>query len=419
MFDREDLEIRRLLSRPAADVTGQVSRRRFLLGATASAGALASLPSFLDPFSAQAAPLRSGEKILVVLHLGGGNDGLDTVIPRADGRYRKLRGPLAVTDALTLDDHTGLHPSLPKLKERFDAGHVAILQGVGQTGDDHSHFSSTASWMAGTAGADRTTGWLGRWLDAVPDAAAGLRAVTIGASIPLHLQGRRSVITAIDPDSAPFGADRSDRGDRAIFDTVSAFAATSTDHGALGDALARSGASSIALAADVAPRLKPTLPDDSLASQLTLAARLINADLGVQVLNVELGSFDTHNDQTERHEGLLAELDAGIDAFYRQLDPERTGEVALMSFSEFGRRAAANASGGTDHGAGSVLFVIGDRVNGGLHGEAPRLDKLTSRGDVAVTLDFRSAYASVLGPWLGGDAREVLGAEYEDLRLFR
>lgn len=419
MPDLEYRDIQELLSVPAASIAGQVSRRRFLQGAAASAGALSVLPSVFDPLAAMATPVASGDGILVVLQLGGGNDGLNTVVPRTDSRYRTLRGALAITDPLPLTTAFGLHPSLPKLKARYDAGQVAIVQGVGQTGSDHSHFSSTATWMAGTAGTERSSGWLGRWLDGVPESAAGLRAVTLGSSVPLHLLGTSAVVTAMDVGNELFGADRSDPADAAVYDAVTAFAATPTGKGTWADALARAGASSIDLAGDLQPQFTPTLPDDSLSSQLTLAARLINADLGVRVLNASLGGFDTHNGQADQHQTLLEELDAGIEAFYATLASKWGHQVTVMTFSEFGRRGMANASGGTDHGAGSVGFVIGDNVLGGFYGVAPRLDRLDSRGDVPMSVDFRSLYASVLGGWLGGDVSSVLGASYEDLKLFR
>lgn len=419
MPDLEFPEIQQLLSVPADSIPGQVSRRRFLWGAMASAGAMSVLPSIFDPQAAAAGPAGPTDSILVVLQLGGGNDGLNTVVPRADSRYQALRGPLAVTAPLMIDAKTGLHPALPKLKARYDAGNVAVVQGVGQPGDDHSHFSSTATWMLGTAGDDHSTGWLGRWLDGVPDSTAGLRAVTLGASVPLHLLGRRAVVTALDTDTDPFGADRSRPGPRAIYDTVTAFGHAPTGKGALADDLARSGANSIGLAGDLNTELSPRLPDATLASQLTLAARLVNADLGVRVFNATLGSFDTHYGELDRHEALLKELDDGIEALYESLDARWADRVTILTFSEFGRRVAANASGGTDHGAGSSLFVVGNKVKGGLYGQAPDLGRLTERGDVAVSVDFRSVYGSVLGPWLGGDPGEVLGKDFEDLHLFK
>lgn len=419
MSDLEHEDIQELLSVPAASIPGQVTRRRFLQGAAASAGALAVLPSLFDGLAAAATPVGPTDGILVVIQLGGGNDGLNMVPPRGDARYQALRGAIAITDPLPISGGFGLHPELVKLKARYDAGKVAIVQGVGQTGDDHSHFSSTATWMAGTAGASRSSGWLGRWLDGVADSKAGLRGVTIGSSVPLHLLGQQAVITALDTGGELFGADRSEPAYAAAYDAIASYADTPSGKGAWGDALARSGAQAIDLAGELDPLFTPPLAGDSLASQLTLVARLINADLGIRVLNTSFGSFDTHDRQLVEQQALMAELDAGIDAFYRALSPAWAHRVTLMTFSEFGRRAAANASGGTDHGNASNLLVIGDNVRGGLHGQAPDLGKLTSRGDPATHVDFRSVYATVLADWLDADVAEIMGGAFEPLRLFR
>ncbi len=419
MPDLDATDIRTLLSAPASG-PAHLGRRRFLQGALA-AGSLAAVPGWADRMAAAATPVGLGEGILVILHLGGGNDGLNTVVPRADSRYRSLRRSLAITNPLPLSATHGFHPALAKLRGRYDAGKVAIVHGVGVPGaDDLSHFSSTATWMAGAAGSSRTTGWLGRWLDGVPDATEGLRAVTVGASVPLHLVGRRSTVTALDAGGALFGADRSEGWAASVYDTVAAFGDGPTGKGVWADRIAAAGARSVALAGDLRPAFTPALPDSSLVSQLTLAARLINADLGIRVLDVSLGSFDTHEGQAWRHDELLRELDAGIAAFYATLQSRWSKRVALLSFSEFGRHPAVNGSGGCDHGTSSVLMVIGDNVKGGMHGTPPRLDQLDRRGDPKVTVDFRRVYTTVLDRWLAGDAAELIGSgAYQPLDLFR
>lgn len=419
MSDLEYEDIQQLLSIPAASIPGQVTRRRFLQGAVASAGALSFLPSTFDGLAAAATPVGPNDGILIVIQMGGGNDGLNMVPPRNDGTYRTLRGSIAITSPLPLTSTHGFHPSLAKLKGRYDAGKVAVVQGVGQTGDDHSHFSSTATWMAGTATSSRTSGWLGRWLDGVPDAAEGLRAVTIGSSIPLHLRGAQAVVTALDTGGSLFGSDTSDPAYAAAYDAIRSFASTPTGTGTWGDQLAQASALALDLSGELSPLFVPPLPNDSLVSQLTLAARLINADLGVRVLNTSFGSFDTHDKQLTEQAALLTELDAAIDAFYATLHPSWSRRVAILTFSEFGRRARANASLGTDHGNSSNLLLIGDNVKGGFYGKAPDLTKLTSRGDPPMSVDFRSVYASVLASWLDADPVEVMGGSFEDLGLFK
>ncbi|MCU1371747.1 MAG: hypothetical protein JWO77_2941 [Ilumatobacteraceae bacterium] len=418
MTDLELDQIHRLLSVPADRDGGNVSRRRFLQGALA-AGTLAASPGWFDHLAAAAAPVGATEGILIVLHLGGGVDGLNTVVPIDDAAYRSLRGSLAIASPLPLSTTFGLHPALPTLKARFDAGKVAVVQGVGQsTLTDLSHFSSTASWMAGTSGSSRTSGWLGRWLDGVPESELGLRAITTGASIPLHLIGQKSQATGLDVGGDLFGADQSEAWMTSVYTAVSGYGSGPTGKGVWADKLAAAGASSIRLADDLQPVFTPELPNSSVTSQLTLVARLINANLGIRVFNVSLGSFDTHDNQPYRLQALLADLDAGIAAFYRTVSATWVKRVALMSFSEFGRRPEANASNGTDHGTSSTLFVIGDNVKGGFYGQAPKLSALDSRGNLTVSVDYRSVYASVLGGWLGGDAGAILGGSHPDLGLF-
>ena len=227
------------------------------------------------------------------------------------------------------------------------------------------------------------------------------------------------MITALDTGGSLFGSDTSNPANVAAYDAVSSFAATPSGKGQWGDELARSGALAIDLAGDLEPLFDPALPDDDLPSQLTLAARLINANLGIRVVNASFGSFDTHDNQLVEQAALLAELDSAIEAFYAALSPTWARRVTILTFSEFGRRAAANASKGTDHGNSSNLLVIGENVHGGLYGQAPDLNKLTDRGDPETHVDFRSVYASVLAGWLDADVAEVMGGTYEDLHLFR
>jgi uncharacterized protein (DUF1501 family) len=417
MPDNEDRAIRQALSVPGDSIAGNISRRRFLQGSLATAGAVGTMGvlAACDP----AVPGNLNDGILIVLHLGGGNDGYNTVVPMGDSPYLAKRSNIAITNPLPLAGGFGLHPALPKLRDRFNAGKVAIVQGVGQAGtDDLSHFSSTASWMAGTAGPSRTSGWLGRWLDTQPGASGGLRGVAIGTSVPLHLVGQQAVVTSLDTGGDLFGSDRSQPYLTSGYDTVVGYGSAPTGKGPWADALAKAGKESVNLATTLAPQYSPDLPPGPLTSQLTLVARLINANLGIRVFDTALGSFDTHDNQQYQQNVRLIELDTAIDAFYAALSPAMSRKVTLMTFSEFGRRAQSNASGGTDHGTSSCLFVVGDNVRGGFFGQFPRLDDLDGRGDPKVWVDYRSVYASVLAGWLGADTRSVLGGTYADLGLF-
>ncbi len=427
MVDLEYEQVQRLLSRPVSSIRNQVGRRAFLQGAVASAGASVLLPSMLrgspasSAASAAAAPIGATDGILVIIQCGGGNDGLNTLCPTGDTAYRSARPTLAIpaASALSVAPGFGLHPSLPKLKARYDDGKVAIVRGVGQVNDDLSHFSSTANWMAGTTTSDRSTGWMGRWLDGLPDGADGLRGVTIGESIPLHMIGRTSVVTGMGVDGGSlYGSDNDQPWKVATFNAVSAFGAGSSGKGRWGDSLATTERAAISLSTELAPLYAPALEAGDFVPQLQLAARLINADLGIRVVNTSLGSFDTHDAEATPHAQLLTQLDDAIALFYATLHPDLADQVTLMTFSEFGRRVEQNDSGGTDHGRASVLFVVGDQVKGGLVGTQPSLTDLDDRGDLRVQVDFRSVYASMLAGWLRTDATAILGGTFDQLDLF-
>jgi uncharacterized protein (DUF1501 family) len=423
MPDLEYEEIQEILSLPADAIPGQVARRRFLQGALAAAAGTALLPSWMDRMAAAATPIGPRDGVLVVLQLGGGNDGMSMVVPTAahadHGRYRTARGGLAVTAPLTLADGLGLHPRLPKLKARYDAGKVAVVRGVGQTTADYSHFSSTATWMAGTTGSSRATGWLGRWLDGVPESAGGLRAVQIGPSVPLHVRGASAVVTAMDRGGNIYGADVREPWQKPVYDAIRAMGDGTTGKGRLADLVADTGADAMALATRLAPVYSPALPSGGLVPDLTLAARLINADLGLRVVSAAHGSYDLHDGLGWAYPNLLTALDDAIEAFFATLRPELRDQVTLMTFSEFGRTVRANGSGGTDHGTAAPQLVIGDNVKGGLFGQQPLLNDLTGGGDLKVHVDLRSYYTSVVDGWLAGGSSTVLGGAYEDLKLFR
>ncbi|HEX7133526.1 MAG TPA: DUF1501 domain-containing protein, partial [Iamia sp.] len=282
-----------------------------------------------------------------------------------------------------------------------------------------SHFTSTATWMAGTTGSSRATGWLGRWLDGVPESAGGLRAVQIGPSVPLHVRGASAVVTAMDRGGNIYGADQREPWQKPVYDAIKAMGDGTTGKGRLADLVADTGADAMSLATRLAPVYSPALPSGSLVPDLTLAARLINADLGLRVLTASHGSYDLHDGLGWAYPNLLTTLDDAIEAFFAALNPSLRDQVTLMTFSEFGRTVRANGSGGTDHGTSAPQLVIGDNVKGGLYGAQPLLSDLTSSGDLEVHVDLRSYYASVIDGWLAGGSSTILGGTYEDLKLFR
>jgi uncharacterized protein (DUF1501 family) len=329
---------------------------------------------------------------------------------------------------LGLDGTTGLHPALPRVKALYDQGKVAVVRGVGYQPPDLSHFTSMGIMMNAWSGGTRTdgpTGWIGRYLDGLPDAASeSLRGVVVGTSVPLHMVGSVARASGLPQrlDGA-FGIDRSDSADARMFDAISAFASGPSGLGPLGDMVAAVEHDTLELAQRVQPAYAGDFPTSGIGRQLTLCAKLVNADLGVRVFSTALGSFDTHSGGggvAGDHADLLGTLDAAIDSFFTILAPAYRSRVTLMTFSEFGRRPEDNDTLGTDHGTAAPVLLLGDRVRGGLHGTEPALGagRLDRDGNLVRTTDFRAVYAAVLDQWLKADSQQVLGDRFDAPDLF-
>ncbi len=396
-----------------------IARRRFLQGALALGGAAGVSPGWLDRIALAGPPLGPSDRIIVSVFLFGGNDGLNTLVPAEDGRYRSARGSLAVdvTGATSVGEGLHLHPALTRLKSRFDAGQVALVRGVGEPSNDHSHFSSRATWMSAQPGMVNPTGWLGRYADSA--GMGDLSAVSIGwGEVPLVLKGNTTPTTSLPPNGGLFGADRSESYERHAMEALSRIGGAGAGMGPFGPAVSGSIGSAVDTAQQISPAYVPTLPTEGLGLDLALAAQVINLDVGARVLSVSLSGFDNHSSMRPDHDDLMTELDAGIDAFFANLAPQFVGRTSLLVSSEFGRRVRPNDSGGTDHGAAGLAMLIGTRVNGGLHGVQPSLGDLDRRGDLKHHVDFRSVYATVLDDWLGADHGSLLGGNHPKLGLF-
>jgi uncharacterized protein (DUF1501 family) len=361
------------------------------------------------------------DRVLLVLELVGGNDGLNTVIPIDDARYTELRPRLQVVraGAHALGDGTALHPALARLHRRITAGGGAVLHGVGYPQPDRSHFRSRDVWHSGeptlTRVAADTTGWLGRAADLLAATAAGVPAAAVGGlAVPLLLRSRRVTVPSLRrvedfqwlsaTAATPLGATA----------PVRAVVDADAPAGPAGRAAATARAA-VRLADELTAALqryepRAAYPDTALARDLQLAARLIVAGFGTRLLHVAFAGFDTHARQLPTHAGLLAQLDAALDAMWQDLAAHgQADRVVVLVHSEFGRRVAENASQGTDHGAAAPVFLFGP-VAGGVHGPVPDLRQLDD-GDLVATTDFRRVYADLLS-WLGVDAAAVLGAAF-------
>lgn len=424
--DMEFEDIQLALAGPIDSSPSGISRRRFLQMSAAGVTVATVGPAF-GKYEALAGPkLAFDEGVVVMIQMGGGNDGINTVVPIAQGSYAGLRGQLALEadEVLHLGSGLALHPSLTGLKQRWDQGQVAIVQGIGYSDPSLSHFDSTAHWMHGRAGSEPneapTNGWLGRWLDGLGSSRSDLEAVVFDSTIPLHLRGRNASAVGLSVNGGGNFGLGGDDDDLRMYDAYRAMAAGSSPRGPWADAVGDSALEALALADRVSPAYAgDSLSGSSFEREMARAARLISADVGVRVLGTSLGGFDTHGNQAGGHASRLAELDAGISRFFENLDSRFASRVTLVTFSEFGRRAGVNGAVGTDHGTASCAFVIGSKVRGGLVGVYPQLNNLDSRGNLRPEVDFRSMYGTVLDKWMRADSNEILGAGFEALPLFR
>jgi uncharacterized protein (DUF1501 family) len=412
------------------------SRRKFLAAVSAAAAASTTglvpfaprVPGFLLESAAYGAA-RPGERILVVVQLSGGNDGLNTVVPYADEIYRKKRPSLALNDGgvLKIDGKIGLHPNLTGFNTLLENRQLAILQGVGYPNPNRSHFESMDIWHSARTQADqRKLGWLGRAFDAraAEFAAAGdPPAMHLGEEIqPLALASRdvpSPSIRSLDQFKLETGGN--DKLRTAIQVAASAPRAGSND-------LLKFVQTRTTSALEVSRRIEASgqnykttvdYPGTPLAEKLKRIAQLIDAGLATRVYYVALDGFDTHSDQQAAHAGLLQQLGGALAAFTEDLQGHgQLDRVATLVFSEFGRRVEENASRGTDHGAAAPVFVIGNQVKSGLIGKHPSFTDLED-GDIKFHTDFRAVYATLLENWLGWPAAPILGDGFKPVELLK
>ncbi len=395
-----------------------LSRRTFLRVAAGVGSAFAAGDLAAATFGS--ASFANDGKVLLLLQLSGGNDGLSTVVPYADEAYHRLRKATRIepSSVLKLDDATGLHPNLKGLKKLYDGGRAAVVRGVGYPDPNRSHFESYEIWhTADLRGRAVDTGWIGRYADGLPDAVAGpTSTVHVGKTAPYSMTAKRRPPAVFEtPDSYRWlgGAAETAALNDASDDELAPRAGRDRALGKIRRTLLEAQASSAAVRAAAARyKAQATYPRTGLAGALHTTAALVKAGLGVKVFSLETGGFDTHVNQRPRHDQLMTQLDEGLTAFYADLAAQKLdGRVTTLVYSEFGRRAAENGSAGTDHGSASCLFVVGGEVKGGLYGRNPDLVDL-ERGDPRFTTDFRSVYATLLQGVLGTEPQHVLGAAF-------
>ncbi|MBY0310599.1 MAG: DUF1501 domain-containing protein [Phycisphaerales bacterium] len=423
------------------------TRRAFMGRGLIMASAATSVPYFVQQSAAallpelgmSTIPGSPDERVLVIVQLGGGNDGLNTVVPFQDSNYYKSRPGIGIPAERVLklakNATIGLHPQLAGFKEMYDEGMLTVIQSVGYPNPNRSHFKSMDIWHT----ADPTAtgnGWLGRYFDneccgfdssgkATPEPMAG---IAIGKEAPLAMQGQISkpigfesadlfqwLGSGVDPKLAPAYREINSRGPGPMMTPQSSagfLMRTAMDAQVASEQIRKA----------VSQRSLVQYPGNDLARQLSMVSSMIRAGLKTRVYYVTLGGFDTHAGQggeNGRHAQLMQQVGSSLKAFYDDLKKQgNDGRVLTVTFSEFGRRVAQNASGGTDHGAAAPMFLMGPMVRAGVVGNNPNLTDLDA-GDVKYQIDFRSVYAGVLEQWMKADSGKILQSTFKPVQVLK
>jgi len=414
-----------------------LNRRSFLTRGASLVAAGWAVPSFiaetarlldagaLNPSVAHAA----GRKVLIVIQLAGGNDGVNTVIPWANPAYAAARPAIAIPEnqVLKLDGAVGLHPSMTRLRARYTRNEVAIVQGVSYPNPNRSHFRGTDIWESAIPDRLEPTGWVGRYLENCGcQRSDHLEAMTVGSSqsagsfwTEMALVPAVASISSFRYTSVNNGSTTQRNNEIATLRNALAQSEGTPEGEFLRQSMLTALTDSDILAA-AATSYTPTgsYPNNTFGNSMKLISQLIAADVGTSIFYLSLGGFDTHSGQLAQQTTLFNTLDQSIEGLMTDLDAiGRTDDVTMMTFSEFGRRLAQNGSAGTDHGVAAPMFVIGGAVAGGLYGEYPSLTDLTS-GDLKMKVDFRQVYATILEDWLGMSSTGILGGTFNQLPLF-
>lgn len=367
----------------------------------------------------------TGDRTLIIVQLAGGNDGLNTVIPYNDGRYRTLRPTIGVPDSqlMPISDRVALHAELAGLKQLYDQGKVAVMEGVGYDNPSLSHFQAMDIWETADPELHRQDGWLSTLVEGKVDGNGHpIGSLSLGPTLapalccpptpPPAFANLNSYKLMPDP-AFPKGASVREQALMKLYQTYAAPA----PYAALLESTADSAMVSSAQMQEIGTSYQPavTYPQTPVAQGLKLFAAALKKGIGLRIGYVVLGGFDTHSQQLNQQPRLLRQLGDALLAFSGDLAAQKLdGNVLTMTWSEFGRRVQENASRGTDHGTAAPLFLLGSGVKGGIYGDMPDLTSLDN-GNLRHSIDFRSVYATVIERWLQADSKPVLGGSYPTL----
>ncbi|WP_020567219.1 DUF1501 domain-containing protein [Neolewinella persica] len=390
-----------------------MKRRDFLKASTLASTALFT-PTFLRGFSRnQMTASRSG-KILIVLQLSGGNDGLNTIIPFGDDIYYQKRPVLGIpaSEVLKLNEVQGLHPAMGPLRELYNQGELSIINSVGYPDPNRSHFRSMDIWQTGSPATEAwSTGWIGRHLDTLTNQPA-YHALEVDDGLSLAMKGELRTGFAMSDANRLRQAVNNQR-----------FASLPTEHATEGNLhylyktlTETTDAAGYLYEQSRVYKSKVSFPRNAFGRDLQQIAELITADTATNIYYASLGGFDTHAGQKGRQQRLLTQYAEGVSALVKDLKQNNLfDDVLIMTFSEFGRRLAQNGSGGTDHGTANNVMMIGGKLKkNGFYNPSPDLSKLENE-DLIHQVDFRNCYADVIDNWLGGDAKAVLKGKFAGL----
>ena len=391
-----------------------IKRKHFIqVGSLATASMM--LPKFLKAFET-GKMVPPGNKVVVILQLSGGNDGLNTVIPTRNDIYYRSRPRLGIKreKALTLTDEIGLHPALPAFKAMYDDGSLAIINNVGYPNPDRSHFRSMDIWHTASQSNEYwSNGWVGRYLDAQCNGCdKPTQAIEIDDVLSLALKGNNLKGIAVKDPRRLYGT----ANEKFFRDVMKNHRDEAGEQPV--DYLYKTMAETLSSADYIfqQSKLHPTnaeYPKSELGNSLKTIASLIFSEINTKVYYVSLGSFDTHINQDMQQQRLFTEMNDAVSAFVNDMKAQRRfDDVLLFTFSEFGRRVEQNASNGTDHGTANNMFLVsGGLKQKGVINPLPDLSDL-NEGDLKYNIDFKDVYATVLNKWLKADDRLILNNKY-------
>lgn len=387
-----------------------ISRRKFIQrSALATAGTML-IPQFLKALEK---PFTEGDKILIVLQLSGGNDGLNTIIPFRNDIYFQSRPKIALKpeNILKVSDELGFNSSLEKLRSIYDQGYMGIINNVGYPNPDRSHFRSMDVWQTASPKEYLNTGWIGRFLDANCDGMEH-NAVEIDDTLSLALKGEAIKSMALKDPTKLYKATHNP-----MFKSV-ADSRPADEADPMVSYLYKTAAETVSSAAYIYNRTKvytsaAQYPNTDFANRLKTIATLINSGVDTRVYYAALSGFDTHVNQNGRQERLLTQYAEAVAALIEDLEARGNFDrTMIMTFSEFGRRVSENASGGTDHGTANNVFVFGKKLKQiGFLSSVPDLKSL-DEGDLIFQIDFRSVYATLLNRWMNADPSMILNENF-------